>query len=50
MLFSDIDYSPARWANHERHDATLPGENCRALSGETPSAMCKPLNFMAFGS
>jgi hypothetical protein len=28
----------------------LPGENCRALWGSTPSAMCKPLKFMAIRS
>jgi hypothetical protein len=50
MVFSDISYSPARSANPERHDTALPGENCRAWWGAAPSVMCKPLNFMAFGS
>jgi hypothetical protein len=50
MVFSDISYSPARSANPERHDTALPGENCRAWRGMAPSVMCKPLNFMAFGS
>jgi hypothetical protein len=50
MLFSDISYSPARSAKQERHDAALPGENCRAWRGWAPSIMCKPLNCMAFGS
>jgi hypothetical protein len=50
MVFNDMVYSPACSANHERHDATLPGENCRALRGSTPAAMCKPLKIMAIRS
>jgi hypothetical protein len=50
MVFNDMVYSPACSANQERHDATLPGENCRAWWGSTPSAMCKPLKLKAIRS